>query len=923
MPDPGANKMVKIPDALTNRLQGLGPHFCLVQGKDPSIGGKGWQLPENLMFSDDPRLQGHLKKGGNYGVVTGYGLTVVEADHQKIKDTVEASLPPTFAVLSPGHQTPHYYFLCSFQESKPLVDPDNQNENIGHIKGQGGMVVGPSSIHPDVLKEYTILYDRDLAQVTPQQLRKALESYMIPEKQIQQIEATARQEKRESKTDLSIADVVPLSGLHRLGKEYFGPHPVHGSETGRNFWVNTPKGCWHCFRHGSGGGPLLWLAVESKIIDCSEAGPGALRGKIFKKILAKARERGLIKKEKNQAATAVGEYFDDNGKFIPAFLAEELMSDTHFATMMDSKEIYVYIDGYYQPLGEVLIKRECKHRLGDEYRKNRAGEVTDYIEASTYVKRREESTSLLPLNNGVLDIYTMELYPYSPEYMFFNKLPVNYNPKADCPEIRKFHKEITNDEQDIKVLEETIGYCLYRGYLVHKALMLVGGGANGKSTWLSLVRTFLGPKNVSGRSLFELEEVRFAKADLFGKYANIYADLPDRALQRTGMFKMLTGGDQLAAEKKFRDSFHFINYAKLLFSANKVPETVDDTDAFFRRWIIIPFPNVFNGESCDPQKLEKITTEAELSGLLNIALAALKRLLNNGGFSYAKTTDELREDYIRKSSPIASFVIDCLGVDSDAFIEKKALFNVFAAYCRTREIPCVTQTTFFKNLPRHVAIVDFRPTVGGRRIHTFKGIRYIEGVSRVFESLSVKEAQKGLMSNMSNMSKVFYTLIEQKKQLKEPWKVMKLDDPCYIKVGITVDRLDTLDRSPKQASFDKTTPKTLDTKQKLKSIEEMLPTTCWICHQALPSDSAYCTVLDGKTVHETCHRQLKAQEKGVGTPRELGKLSNQQAGKRKTNCKSCKHFEWRENQPFCEYLGAFLASETLTQPCDNFEGERR
>lgn len=371
----------------------------------------------------------------------------------------------------------------------------------------------------------------------------------------------------------------------------------------------------------------------------------------------------------------------------------------------------------------------------------------------------------------------MELMSHSSEYMFFNKLPASYDPNADCPEIKKFHREITNSEEDITVLEEAVAYCLYRAYFIAKALMLVGGGSNGKSTWLSLVRTFLGSQNVSGRGLFELEENRFAKADFFGKYANIYADLPDRALQRTGMFKMLTGGDQITAEKKFQHSFNFVNYAKLLFSANKVPEALDDSDAFFRRWIIITFPNVFEGEKCDPYKLEKLTTGQELSGLLNLALTALKKLLKTGRFSHMKTTDAIREDYIRRSSPIASFVMDCLEVDSDAFIEKKELFNVFAAYCRERGIPCVTQTTFFKNLPQHMAITDVRPPIEGKRIRAFKGIRYSDGASSV-----------------STVSKVFYILVERAKDFSEPWKVMKLNDPSYIKMEITVDTLDTLDR---------------------------------------------------------------------------------------------------------------------------------
>ena len=432
--------------------------------------------------------------------------------------------------------------------------------------------------------------------------------------------------------------------------------------------------------------------------------------KELKKIEKKARKQAELEARFGEAA----KYFE-NGRFVPKLLAEEIMSENHFITMMDNEVIYVYKDGFYQPYGEVLIKKICKEKLQKEYRKNRATEVIDYIKASTYVKRREEPPNLIPLKNGILDLDKMELKPHSPEYMFFNKLPVKYDPNAKCPNIDKFHREITGSKEDVQILEEVIGFCLYREYFIAMALMLVGEGSNGKSTWLNLVKTFLGFENVSSRGLQELEENRFAKADLHHKLANIYADLPDKALQRTGTFKMLTGRDPITAERKFQNSFQFVNYAKLLFSANKVPEAYDDTDAFFRRWIIIKFPNQFVGDKEDSNILKKLTTEEELSGLLNKALKALKRLLKKGRFSYSKTIEEIREDYIRKSSPISAFIMDCLELDSDAFIVKKELYSLFAEYCRIRNIPSVTQDTFFKNLPRYIAVTDFRPKIEGKR----------------------------------------------------------------------------------------------------------------------------------------------------------------------------------------------------------------
>ncbi|MGC9086691.1 MAG: DNA primase family protein [Thermoproteota archaeon] len=467
---------------------------------------------------------------------------------------------------------------------------------------------------------------------------------------------------------------------------------------------------------------------------------------------------------------ATERYYFSSEKFIPKLLAEELMQEYRFITMRDNEEVYVWKDGYYRPHAETLIKEECKKRLGEEYRRNRVSEVIDYIKASTFTERREESPNLIPLKNGVLDIDTMELKPHSPEYMFFNTLPVEYNPNAKCPNIERFLSEVTSSEEDATVLIEFIGFCLYRKYFIAKALLLVGEGSNGKSTFLNLVRAFLGHENVSGRSLQDLEENRFAKADLHHKLANVYADLPDKALWQTGILKMLTGQDLISAERKFQHSFTFENYAKLLFSANKVPETYDESEAFFRRWLIVNFPKQFVGEEADPNILEKLTTPDELSGLLNLALAALKRLLERGEFSYSKTTEEIKKDYMRKSSPVAAFAIDSLEVDANAFIIKKELYSCFTEYCKEKNLPIISQDTFFKKLPAYVAISDFRPTVEYKRLHALKGIRY--------------KADGWSPSNSSNVPMVFYTLREKRDDYKNQYETLEINDNFYIKVGI-------------------------------------------------------------------------------------------------------------------------------------------
>ena len=282
--------MVEIPKTLIEKIPGR--HFIRVakKGKEPI--DQGWTT--NPMSADDPKLEDWLKEGGNYGVIGGYGLVIVDMDLNELKFLVMENLPPTFTVESPGSKGWHLYYLCSLE--KPIRLRDKEGENIGDIQGQGKQVVGPGSTHPNG-EMYKVVNDIVLAQVTRQQLVEVFKEFVVPDREIERIEASARWEKSEG-IEINVLQVVPLGGLTKRGDEYQGPHPLHGSTTGRNFSVNPAKNVWHCYRHGTGGSGLAWIAVEEGIISCEDSVSGSLRGEQFHKAKKVAIKRGLIKEPK-------------------------------------------------------------------------------------------------------------------------------------------------------------------------------------------------------------------------------------------------------------------------------------------------------------------------------------------------------------------------------------------------------------------------------------------------------------------------------------------------------------------------------------------------------------------------------------------------------------------------------------------------
>lgn len=442
----------------------------------------------------------------------------------------------------------------------------------------------------------------------------------------------------------------------------------------------------------------------------------------------------------------------DDARLVLNNYTKFLIDEYHIKTVRGNKgEIYIYEEGIYIR-GEDIVRQIIHKDIEEIATTHLVKEIMEKIRYLSLIKREDFTVppNLLNFKNGVFDLDRDTFAEHNPNNLFLTKIPVNYDPSANCPLIKTFLSEILNEEQ-LLIIQEWFGFGLYRKYFIKKALILVGQGDTGKSTLLNLMSYFFGLLNISGITLQKISTDKFASSNLYAKHINILDDLPKTDISDNGGFKIATGGGIITGEKKFGDQFQFMNYAKLTFACNKIPDVKDvDDDAYFLRWIVLNFDFPIPDDKKDKRLIDKITTDEELSGLLNFALIGLKRLLENESFSYKKSIKQIKEEMQRSGSPLANFAYTCLIRDDDGYISKDSLHEAFIFYTRTNNLPSMSKENLGKMLPRVAPYVngDYKPTVylddKKKQITAWGGVRF----EPEFEKTIPKEVEQMELDSM-------------------------------------------------------------------------------------------------------------------------------------------------------------------------------
>jgi P4 family phage/plasmid primase-like protien len=456
------------------------------------------------------------------------------------------------------------------------------------------------------------------------------------------------------------------------------------------------------------------------------------REKNYTKERQKLRENVLdyIHSKKWSLATEkIVEYIKDNYKI--------------YTTKNDNKpEVWIYDKGIYVPEGRSDVKKIMRNILGDWYSAYIYNLVMNKLEPDTYIdldfffgqNYKEE----IPVENGLLNIYTKKLHPFTEKKFFFNKLPIRYDPSMDCPMIDKFLKEVLADEEDKKVFYEMGGFCLLKEYKFEKAFMFVGDGRNGKDKSLELIKRVLGMDNICSVPLSSLIPDSFIISEFFNKMANIAGEIGGSDLKDTSMFKALTGRSLVTGQRKFLPPVNFVNYAKFIFACNELPFAYDNSRGFWDRWVLLEYPYTFVSEMeyeknkdnpnlkiRDENIIDKISTPEELSGLLNKFLEGLERLGKNRTFSSTRGTEDVKQTWIRKSNSVMAFCLDSLEENYDSFVTKKQFRKKYVSYCKNHKIQCKSDYVIKRTLTEMFGVSEDMKDIFGRKYErVWEGIQW-------------------------------------------------------------------------------------------------------------------------------------------------------------------------------------------------------
>jgi len=404
----------------------------------------------------------------------------------------------------------------------------------------------------------------------------------------------------------------------------------------------------------------------------------------------------------------------------------------HYKIVGESKSCMKWADTHYEILPDIYIEAFAQKHFFPHAKNNLIKEFKGLVLRTNIVPMEFFTTKIqrkINFLNGYLDIHTGKLKPHDKKMGFRYVLPYDYDPLANCPLFEAFLTRVTCEDSSLATLIlEYFGYAISgEGCWAQKMLILLGEGANGKSTLVNIMRRVFGEANCSAVSANRFSDSN-ALSIMDGKLINIGEETPKKSFMESGTLKDIVTGGIVAAKKLYKDQYEVRLSTKLMLLCNELPSTWDSSAGFYRRLIIVPFNNTFNEHTVGYDPFMEHKMIPELAGILNKVVEAYKVLATNRKFSKAKLAEDTLHQYRQESDHILAWSTEsirfhALGNGHDKYYAAmQILYDNYRDYCEKSGIKSVNKIVFGKSLRRIVPEYSKRYGMFGPKIARKRGL---------------------------------------------------------------------------------------------------------------------------------------------------------------------------------------------------------
>lgn len=318
----------------------------------------------------------------------------------------------------------------------------------------------------------------------------------------------------------------------------------------------------------------------------------------------------------------------------------------------------------------------------------------------------DKNKDLFNCKNGTLNLKSFEFKEHNPNDLLSKISNAVYNPKAICPQFKKFMNDIMlHNKNKIDFLQKILGYTLTAETLLEKCFILYGKTTrNGKGTLMDTILYMLGnygmtavPETLAIKKWKDSTRPSGDIARLNGcRLVNISEPSHDMVID-SALLKTLTGRDKITARFLNQNEFEFYPMFKLFINSNYLPIINDDTVFKSNRINVITFDRHFTEEEQDETLKDKLKAENEISGILNWCIEGLKNFREEG-LTTPKEVEDATAEYEKKNDKIDKFFKQELIKNNKKNVACLKVFDRYCEWCEEKHLPSLTKGEFMKYL---------------------------------------------------------------------------------------------------------------------------------------------------------------------------------------------------------------------------------